>query len=287
MTPNMHKHIHLCDCLMDFGPVYAFWLFSFERYNGIMGSFQTNNRSIEIQLMRKFLRDQTVQDIAFPDSFQSDFEPLLQPMGQSGTLGEAEFQPVQSSRPLFSLCRGSLQNTHLWNEISLYHCLPPSSLDCLLEHEVPYLREMYKKLNVNVQEESVVGNFERFSAVELGGERYGSSTSRSIRSSYILAPWVATGGHVETNISELRAGCVKFFTRQNVCVAGDYKPFLIGYVMWYQTHPEKGYFGEPLQVCCKDVFEQPRRPKKRVRRRLTDTRISKIPWITDKLEILS
>lgn len=123
-------------------------------------------------------------------------------------------------------------------------------------HEVSHLKEMYKTLNVAVQEESVSKSFERFSAVEVGGERYGSSTSRSIRSSYILASWVSTGGRVDTSTSEPRAGCVKFYLRQNVCVAGEYKPYLLAYVMWYQNHPNKDYFGQPLQVCCKDLFEQ-------------------------------
>ena len=31
VTPNMHLHAHLADCLYDFGPIYSFWLFSFER----------------------------------------------------------------------------------------------------------------------------------------------------------------------------------------------------------------------------------------------------------------
>ena len=29
-TPNMHLHLHLKDSILDYGPVYAFWLFSFE-----------------------------------------------------------------------------------------------------------------------------------------------------------------------------------------------------------------------------------------------------------------
>lgn len=46
------------------------------------------------------------------------------------------------------------------------------------------------------------------------------------------------------------------YMRQNVSVAGEYKPFLLAYVIWYQDHPERSYFGNPLQVCCKDLFEQ-------------------------------
>ena len=52
---NMHLHCHLCECVLDYGPVYGFWCFSFERYNGILGSLHISNRQIEVQLMRKFL----------------------------------------------------------------------------------------------------------------------------------------------------------------------------------------------------------------------------------------
>ena len=45
-TPNMHLHGHLLDCILDYGPVYSFWCFSFERYNGIMGDYHTNNVNI-------------------------------------------------------------------------------------------------------------------------------------------------------------------------------------------------------------------------------------------------
>ena len=43
VTPNMQMHLHLKNCLKEFGPVYGFWWFSFERYNEILGSFCTNN----------------------------------------------------------------------------------------------------------------------------------------------------------------------------------------------------------------------------------------------------
>ena len=53
----MHMHGHLADCVLDFGPTSSFWLFSFERYNGILRDQPTNNRSIEAQLMNRFLLD--------------------------------------------------------------------------------------------------------------------------------------------------------------------------------------------------------------------------------------
>ena len=45
-TPNMHLHGHLQDCILDYGSVYSFWCFSFERYNGIMGDYHTNNVNV-------------------------------------------------------------------------------------------------------------------------------------------------------------------------------------------------------------------------------------------------
>ena len=52
VTPNMHVHLH---CLKEFGPLYGFWCFSFERYKGILGSFCTNNHRISVQLMKKVI----------------------------------------------------------------------------------------------------------------------------------------------------------------------------------------------------------------------------------------
>ena len=57
ITPNMHMHWHLAACLREFGPIHSFWLFPFERYNGILEDQPSNNRSIEMQLMRRFQSD--------------------------------------------------------------------------------------------------------------------------------------------------------------------------------------------------------------------------------------
>ena len=57
-TPNLHLHLHLKDCLLDYGPAHSFWCFSFERYNGLLGSYHTNQKNIEIQIMRKFIGSQ-------------------------------------------------------------------------------------------------------------------------------------------------------------------------------------------------------------------------------------
>src|SRR5579864_1870192 len=37
ITPNLHLCLHIADCYQNYGPLYSFWYFSFERMNGILG----------------------------------------------------------------------------------------------------------------------------------------------------------------------------------------------------------------------------------------------------------
>src|SRR6266536_5473257 len=41
ITSNIHLTLHNADCCRDYGPVYSFWLFSFERLNGYIGKYLT------------------------------------------------------------------------------------------------------------------------------------------------------------------------------------------------------------------------------------------------------
>ncbi len=59
------------------GPVYGFWLFAFERMNGIAGSFHTNTHNIPIQIMRKLTSMQSTDSSLWPSEFQNEFSSLL------------------------------------------------------------------------------------------------------------------------------------------------------------------------------------------------------------------
>ena len=77
-TPNMHMHCHVVRCMKDFGPAHSFWLFPFECYNGILGSQPTNNRSVEVQLMRRFHTDNTFLSSAKNMQFSKYFNDLVE-----------------------------------------------------------------------------------------------------------------------------------------------------------------------------------------------------------------
>ena len=92
--PNMHLHGHLKQCLLDYGPVHNFWLFAYEQYNGILENFPNNHRSLEIQLMKRCLRE-------FNQSLSLSFIPY-QFKEELGEFMKTQFEPR---------LEGSLQHT--------------------------------------------------------------------------------------------------------------------------------------------------------------------------------
>ena len=93
--------MHLKQVFGDFGPSHSTWCFAFECYNGILGSFHTNKRQIESQLMRKF-----VQAIHSLDMTQcTDLSSILPPRIQSMPMTDS----IRSdSLHLFHLSRSTL-----------------------------------------------------------------------------------------------------------------------------------------------------------------------------------
>jgi len=64
--------MHLKDCFLDYGPTHGFWCFPFERYNGILGGYPTNNKNVEVQLLNKFIRHQASRRTSIENEWFSD-----------------------------------------------------------------------------------------------------------------------------------------------------------------------------------------------------------------------
>lgn len=74
ITPNMHLHCHMIECLKDYGSMYGFWCFSYERYNGILGKFPTNKKNVASQLMRRFLYESQCQSCSLPQDLPEELK---------------------------------------------------------------------------------------------------------------------------------------------------------------------------------------------------------------------
>lgn len=256
VTPNMHLHLHLKQCILDYGPVYSFWLFSFERFNGILGAFQTNNRSVEIQIMRKFLQKHELRDIPLPERFQETFQPvfqLLQEAQQVGTLGES----IPSIPSTLNLSVDQVQRCLEWSNINAYSCFSPRSIDVLDDDYTEYLLKTYETILPQQSViECVTDTFERISTIGYSGTKLGSSDSRLERSSFILASWCGQySGSIETDSFDLRPGVIDFFLKQTIKIDGKQESLCMAKVRWFQRHPERHRIGRPHEIWCRNLFE--------------------------------
>ncbi|CAB4403355.1 unnamed protein product [Rhizophagus irregularis] len=86
ITPNLHLSLHLRDCSSDYGPLYAFWCFSFKRMNGILGSLPNSNRKIESELMRRLMFDKQIENIISSSGIEVKGLELLNSQRTIGSL---------------------------------------------------------------------------------------------------------------------------------------------------------------------------------------------------------
>ena len=146
VTINTHLHLHYCQCLKDYGPCYGYWLFSFERYNSILGKYHTNRKSIEIQLMRTFLNDVYVRSLAdnVDPLHQSVFENLLISKVDNAftetLFGQTEF----SSSYMIKLSEGSITQSLNYLDQSCIKLIPPYVIQKIDNESLQYLRHSYQ-----------------------------------------------------------------------------------------------------------------------------------------------
>ena len=82
-TDEKHAHpIYTCivtsECILDVGPLYAFWCFSFERYNGILEKMKKSWHTPEVQLLQKFSNLQTMAAVVLPENIPKELVQCFQ-----------------------------------------------------------------------------------------------------------------------------------------------------------------------------------------------------------------
>ena len=244
-TPNMHLHLHLKECLNDFGPLYSFWCYAFERYNGMLGKFPTNNKNIEPQLMRKCLLMQELHSLQFPhegellQSLISDHLPKLSGGLLSATTDEM-LHFAQLSAPMLST---SADFKITGNEKML---LKVKQI-VLNEDMITCLKCSYSLLYPGIIFDGVFQRFAKESRrASFLNEVYGSklmSRENKPSSSAILPT-------VNSNLPQ-SVGEIQFFLQHHLGVKGDH---LFACVYWYQKHTNYNWYGSSATV-CRPVFE--------------------------------
>ena len=252
-TPNMHLHLHLKDCLLDYGPPYAFWCFAFERYNGILGKFPTNMKNIEPQLMKKCLLLQELHSKSFPvegNCFKDILSTHL-PMLSGGVLismsGDDVVEAMKLSAPY-------LNESLDFSVSGLEKCLPPIKLIVLDSSKVNYLECSYQLLYPG----RVFTSFSRFakqsSRVSFGSEVFGSKSTSRENNCIISAYWPTSKDKVDIQSRrfQLSIGQIQYFVKHTLTFTDNTSvkiEHIFACVHWYRLHESFDFFGSSAIVC--------------------------------------
>lgn len=252
VTPNMHLHNHLKAVILDHGPVTSFWCFSFERFNGILGSTSTNKRSVELQLMRKLLISRYLEDMTLPEQFQGDFLDLCSTnMESNDSVKESppsnwtmvqEFNQLATTVPLHGL---NWRNASGIGEPSCYKLVHFDNDDLQLLRAVYQL--MYPDIEIEMKD---LGEcMHKLGSIKIGSITYGSKMQpRAIRSGKILASWPAGNGQILDETFSLAAGTVQYFFSHSIKLADEHFTHYFACVRWYVPDEESNNYGNPIKV---------------------------------------
>lgn len=221
---NLHLHGHLKDCVLDFGPVYAFWLFGFERLNGILESYNTNCRDIPVQLMRHFLSSSEFGIHNWPEEFIPTFSPLL-------------------TSHIYT--KGSLTLTSLNQSINTAPIspVPPVFESPWESHEKQELQQVISRLsNQSPAQFNILTLFDKVKEITIGKFVLGSVHSRFSSSYMVMATHPSSK---ESCLSQ-----VHYFARvhANHLSGNVTSSYWIACVCFYYCHEMKLWFGGPNEV---------------------------------------
>ena len=238
-VPNMHMSLHIADCVTDYGPTYAFWCFSFERFNGILGKYTLNNHAITTQLMRKFITDkQVLQEL--PDELQKKGST------SNDVCNAASLRKLWSIRYLEKVTGRDIEFAC---EIpcTVYHLETFSDSDRV---EVERLfQQLYKDTKPRL------GPFvQRCKRLRLGNEIVAVETSRSTPYSLIIARWpdFACQG------IQYRPAVVIGLYQVRVLFGDDStRMHFLAKVEWLKENENRHCFGSNIEVWNTDYVRQP------------------------------
>ena len=263
-TPNMHMHMHLGQSVQNYGPVTSFWCFPFERFNGILGSFQKSWISPELQMAKKFLSYQHLLlmdvSVALPAEIQEFFENNITKCSDISVGDGSLMQTHVDGSDLLnykknSICVPSQINARegpMHKLYRRYESIFPSD-------ELASLTTVYQALYPNTAFEHVPMVHERFHALEVFNEMVTSTESKGNHSSAVCANWAGVGGNLATDFSLTRVGIIQYFIRHAVrlpsSVGSTKVSHIFARVHWFATHPRENWFSHRSLILSPDLTQ--------------------------------
>lgn len=155
----------------------------------MLGNYHTNQRSVKIQLMRKFLDNATIITLAQTDQTLFEHSEILADLFHTHVRGTADATlafsiPNDMISITLKLPSMTVQPSLHFLCSSLIHSCPPYRRKSFTSDDIRYLYTSYSNFIPGL-EGTIPCMYEEFDVLDFRGERIGSSKSRLTRSSHI------------------------------------------------------------------------------------------------------
>ena len=250
VTPNMHMHGHLTECIKDYGPLSSFWLFSFERFNGLLGDLPTNNRLIEMQVMQRFVQDNFyLQMLSYTPTESSEMNDMFKKVivDHAHNFQSMKYQSHSASRTP-SMCTSGFE----YLPAHKYTLSSFSSLE--VEALSRVYCSVYEALSIVVVED-IPQTYKKMMSVTINGQKINAGQ-------YVFAKSVFNfksnpREEVRTVFTDPlnRPARIDHFAVHSVSVNGSVYVHCFAVASWPQHHPDINFFGKPYQIWCRSLYE--------------------------------
>ena len=245
-TINLHLHLHLQQCLVDYGPVHGMWCFAFERFNGVLGAYHTNNKNIEEQIVKKFLSHQKIKSLS-QEEFFSEFKEFFSD-NSKGSLKEND-DPCSTLKLMelakvrhFGSCSFKLDGSS-----SDIHFISCGTEIVMSPVDTQNLKLIYEQL----YPQRLIIHFSQF-ARKFNCISVGTEVIRNTKKSgVVMAYWPSSGTSLmSVNYTRYSVGIIDKFVKHHIKFEDGEEDHLFCYVKWKESHPLFDWFGQLATVSC-------------------------------------
>ena len=251
ITPNMHLCLHICECALDYGPLYAFWCYSFERMNGLLGSLQSSNRNIEPELLKivqNYSYNDEISSYAGENQYLSECLPDIAHKEKVSSLAHDDDFDLMKYFEFLSMSKNVKEKAGIGSEPFPGAFLKPKKEVILkqdiLELLIKYYNGAYENYsfvglsdihNALPEAIAVLPTVTKFGRLRIGAEVIGSTFSaRHIRSANILSQFV-----LDDNVmTDIYPGQVQFFFEHTVYLKEGSETHSLAFVRWFKKAVE-------------------------------------------------
>lgn len=246
VTVNYHMCLHIPDIISEFGPPNSNWCFAFERMNGVLAGTPNSNRSIELEVTNRFVRD-----FSFSSTNLPNVDIMAIPVNiKELTCTQEDSETKPSSYPLTYLVftvlnasdpedrfehqlmvdRGDVEDD--WPVQLLHPCQRNLKMNGSFLNEVTtFLEGLYGN-----QLEYVRPRINKYGRCVVNGQKFSSIFNSTDRGSAVKAMFVDTGNELVPFF-----GIVRYYFTVTAVVCKHPRLHYLSYVTWLKLksdHPE-------------------------------------------------